>query len=145
DPDLVVLADRGTTPYTVSEASWSETPNATTARLRKAAAVLVEPFAPAAIYEDFDRVVMLDDGTGLRSGGTPLPFWGYALVAAVALPLALGAGSVAIGGIDVKAATGRARRTWRGDLARIDSRFGTLLGLLEMLGGTDRELVDVSA
>jgi hypothetical protein len=142
--DLAVLADRGTTPYAVTETAWAETPSATTERLRRAAAILIEPFAPVRIYEGFGRIAVLDDGTGLSGGGTAVPFWGNALIAGVAVPLALGAHRVAVGGIDLKGAAGRPRATWRGEPTRIDARYAALLGVLEVLASGDRELVDVS-
>jgi hypothetical protein len=141
--DVVVLADRGTTQYRISHTLWAEVPAETRARLGRAT-LIVEPFAPAALQHDFSRAVLLEDGTGLGGGNQPLPFWGFALLSAVALPLALGADRVAIGGIDLKAATGQPRRTWQGEAVHLDTQFIALVQLLETLGGCDRALVDVS-
>lgn len=141
--DVAILADRGITPYRITNTLWSEVPHRTAARLERTATLVVEPFAPASIHERFDRVLLLDDGTGVGSGAA-LPFWGFALLTCLALPLALGSGSVAIGGIDMKAAAGRRRRTWHGAPARIDAQFATLLGLMEILAWSEGTFVDVS-
>lgn len=143
--DIVVLADRGTTPYRISEALWSETPASSRRRLARTSTLLMDPFAPAPIYQAFDRVCLLDDGTGQHGNNLPLPFWGLALLTCLALPLALGARCAAIGGIDLHAAAGRPRRTWAGDTARLDPRFAPLATLLEVLALCDRTVVDVSA
>lgn len=143
--DVVVLADRGPTPYRISDTLWTETPDEIRTRLARHATLVMDPFAPASIHGAFERIVLLEDGTGLSGSQSPLPFWGFALLTCLALPLARGAKVAAMGGIDLKAASGPARRTWDGASVHLDPRFAGLASLLEILASCDRELVDVSA
>jgi hypothetical protein len=143
-PDVVVLADRGATPYRISDTLWSETAEATRERVGRTCTLVMDPFAPESIWSRFGRRILLEDGTGLSATQAPLPFWGFALLTCLALPLALGASTAAIGGIDLKAAAGRRRSTWDGESVHLDPRFATLVALLETLASCDRTLVDLT-
>ncbi|MEW6320993.1 MAG: hypothetical protein AB1635_07880 [Acidobacteriota bacterium] len=143
-PDVTVLADRGHVPYAVTAAAWADATPAVRERLARASTLVIEPLAPRNLQTAFARVAIFDPGLGVLPPAHRLPFWGYALVPAFALPVALGAREVAIVGIDLAAATGPARKTWAGAPVRLDGRMATLLALLEELAAVVHA-VDLSA
>lgn len=143
--DVAVLADAAVVTSMASQDAWRATPHAVRTRFEQRVTLLTEPLAPASIHGAFRRVRVFDDGTGWLPRSAELPFWGSAMLPAVCLPLALGAATVAIGGMDMTASHGRSLRTWRGTRVRLDPRQAVSLGLLETLAATFPErFVDVS-
>ncbi|MGE3188325.1 MAG: hypothetical protein AB7N90_01470, partial [Vicinamibacterales bacterium] len=140
--DVVIAADRGTLPYQLTLAQWAEQP-ADIRRALGAATLLVEPFAPAALREAFAAVAVFDTGLGALPADLNLPFWGYSIVPAVSLAIALGAPSVGIIGVDLTAADGPRRTTWQGARVALDRLLGPQLDLLGLLARGPARLTDL--
>ncbi len=132
-PDVAVLADAAAPAYEVSQRAWSSADPALRSTLEREVTIVVEPLAPAAIHWEFRRACLFDDGLDWLPPESQLPFWGSALLPSLCLPLVLGAPSVAIAGMDLRAAHGRQSRTWAGEVTRRNPAFDVGHGLLESL------------
>jgi len=144
--DVVVLADAAAETSALSLAAWQAAPVAHRRTLQAQATLVTEPLAPAGVHGGFAQVRAFDDGLGWMPADAALPFWGSAMLPSVCLPLALGAPTVAIGGMDMGATHGRAGRTWSGRATRLDPKLTIALGLLEALGtALPGRFVDLSA
>jgi hypothetical protein len=132
-PDVVVLADAAPQTSEISSRAWQAAPASVRQGIEARATLVIEPLAPAAIHRGFPNVRVFDGGiVGLPSEAT-LPFWGSALLPSVCLPLALGAATVAVGGMDMGASHGRASFTWSGRATRLDPQLSVAHGVLEAL------------
>lgn len=100
-PDVILLADRDTWPVASSLEQWRQLPAAHSRRLR-AAALVVDAFAPAEIVMQFSRVYSFDCGLGC---GTTLPLHGIGVLAAVSLSLVLGHRHLGVTGADLSSRT----------------------------------------
>ncbi len=132
-PDVAVLADVASVAYDLSQQAWDAAPAVIRRSLEADVPLVTEPLAPAAIHAGFARVRLFDDGLGGLPSAARLPFWGSALLPSLCLPLALGATTVGVGGLDMGAPNGPARRTWRGSPMFLDEALEVTHGVLECL------------
>lgn len=143
--DVAVLADAAAITSAASQDAWHAAPIDVRTRFEQRVTLLADPLAPACIHAAFARVRVFDDGLGWLPRSAELPFWGSATLPAICVPLALGASTVSIGGMDMTADHGRRCRTWQGHRVRMDPRQTVSHGVLEALAtALPGRLIDVS-
>lgn len=144
-PDVAVIADREAEQYDHTVAAWMTLPTEQRTRLTRECELVAEPLAPVELYGAFSRLRFFDYGLGILPASATLPFWGYALLTSVCLPLAAGATRLALVGADLTAADGVARPSWSTGEVKLDPRMQALLDLLEMVARCDAHLIDTGA
>ncbi len=132
-PDIMVLADAAVPTAEISIAEWQALKGSMRRQFEEHVTLVTEPLAPAAIHQGFSRVRVFDNALGWLPAPAQLPYWGSALLPSLCIPLALGASTVAIGGMNMTAARGRRCRTWAGEAVRLDPGQEVPHGLLEVL------------
>jgi hypothetical protein len=143
--DAVVLVDAAPQTSEFSVRAWQSVPVSHRRELERRSTLVMEPLAPAVIHAGFSRACVFDDGLGWLPPSAALPCWGSALLPSMCLPLALGAPTVAVGGMDMGATFGRAARTWSGRQMRVDPKLAVAHGLLEAVGtALPGRLIDLS-
>jgi hypothetical protein len=144
-PDVVVLADGIDGTSELSIQAWQTTPAEQRRALETQATLLTGSLPPAVIHGGFARATAFDDGLGWPGPEAALPFWGSALLPSICVPLALGARSVAIGGMDMTATSGRPCRNWNGESLRLDPKLRIAHRLLEVVASAlPARMVDLS-